>query len=66
MNGFLTMIDGDKTITFLFFALYLITAVRICRYSSWIDAGAPNPFLPKSVKQWLEPQESRLRAAVVA
>ena len=64
MNGFLTIVDGDKAITLLFFALYLITAFRICRYSHWIEAGAPNPFLPQTVKQLLGPQETRLRAVV--
>lgn len=41
----------ERVIPFALFALYLVTAVRICRYSSWVRAGAPNPFLPRRIKQ---------------
>lgn len=40
----------ERLIPFALFALYLMTAVRICRYSSWVAAGAPNPFLPRALK----------------
>lgn len=40
----------ERLIPLALFALYLLTAVRICRYSSWVEAGAPNPFLPRSLK----------------
>ena len=40
----------ERLIPFLLFALYLLTAVRVCRYSSWVAAGAPNPFLPRTLK----------------
>lgn len=40
----------ERLTPFMLFALYLLTAVRICRYSSWVDAGAPNPFLPRSLQ----------------
>ena len=40
----------ERLIPFMLFALYLITAVRLCRYSSWMAAGAPNPFLPRQIK----------------
>lgn len=40
----------ERLIPFMLFALYLLTAVRLCRYSSWIDAGAPNPFLPRRIQ----------------
>lgn len=40
----------ERLIPFTLFALYLLTAVRICRYSSWVEAGAPNPFLPRGLK----------------
>jgi hypothetical protein len=40
----------ERLTPFMLFALYLLTAVRICRYSSWIDASAPNPFLPRSLQ----------------
>lgn len=39
----------ERLIPFVLFALYLLTAVRICRYSSWVDAGSPNPFLPRGL-----------------
>lgn len=41
----------ERLIPFMLFALYLFTSVRICRYSSWVEAGAPNPFLPRSLKK---------------
>ena len=37
----------------LLFTLYLITAVKVCRYSSWMQAGAPNPFLPRRLQALL-------------
>lgn len=37
----------ERLAPFMLFALYLVTAVRICRYSSWVAAGEPNPFLPR-------------------
>jgi hypothetical protein len=40
----------ERVIPFCLFALYMLTAVRICRYSSWVAAGAPNPFLPRTLK----------------
>lgn len=40
----------ERLIPFMLFALYLITSVQICRYSSWVAAGAPNPFLPRKLK----------------
>ncbi|MEQ9037995.1 MAG: hypothetical protein RIE24_06545 [Silicimonas sp.] len=47
----LNLLPGvERLIPLLLFALYLLTAVRICRYSSWVRAGAPNPFLPRSLE----------------
>lgn len=40
----------ERLIPFMLFALYMITAFRLCRYSSWMAAGAPNPFLPRQIK----------------
>ena len=40
----------ERVLSFGLFALYLITAVRLCRYSTWRRAGSPNPFLPPAVK----------------
>lgn len=37
----------ERAFPLMLFALYLLTAVRICRYSSWVAAGEPNPFLPR-------------------
>jgi len=39
----------ERLVPYLFFLLYLITSVQICRYSRWIDSGAPNPFLPRRI-----------------
>lgn len=47
----------ERMVPFLLFALYLITAVRICRYSSWIREGAPNPFLPRHLSQAVSKRE---------
>lgn len=41
---------AERLIPLTLFALYLLTAVRVCRYSSWVAAGAPNPFLPRRIK----------------
>lgn len=51
----------ERLIPFLCFALYLLTAVRICRYSSWVQAGAPNPFLPRGLEKALVRIETRTR-----
>lgn len=51
----------ERMIPFMMFALYLLTAVRICRYSSWIQAGEPNPFLPRSLKMVLVEADGRAR-----
>lgn len=51
----------ERLIPFLMFALYLLTAVRICRYSSWVEAGEPNPFLPRSLQMVLVEAETRAR-----
>ncbi|MBT8424249.1 MAG: hypothetical protein HKN98_00615 [Silicimonas sp.] len=39
----------ERAVPLMLFALYLLTAVRICRYSSWVAAGEPNPFLPRGL-----------------
>lgn len=41
----------ERLVPFVLFMLYLVTAVRICRYSAWIHAGAPNPFLPQRLRR---------------
>ena len=40
----------ERALPFFLFALDLITAFRVCSYSAWRDAGAPNPFLPRTLK----------------
>jgi hypothetical protein len=37
----------ERAFTYVLFALFVVTSVRLCRYSSWIARGAPNPFLPR-------------------
>ena len=51
----------ERLIPLLMFALYLLTAVRICRYSSWVQAGEPNPFLPRGLKMVLVEVDTRVR-----
>ena len=51
----------ERLIPLLIFALYLLTAVRICRYSSWVQAGEPNPFLPRGLKMVLVEADTRVR-----
>lgn len=51
----------ERLIPFLLFALYLLTAVRVCRYSSWVRAGAPNPFLPRNLETILLGTDTRNR-----
>ena len=51
----------ERLIPFLLFALYLLTAVRICRYSSWVRAGTPNPFLPRRLQLVLVSVDTRER-----
>ena len=47
---------AEKVILFGLFTMYLLTSVQICRYSSWINAGAPNPFLPRRARQAVCPK----------
>ncbi|NNE80384.1 MAG: hypothetical protein HKN18_08945 [Silicimonas sp.] len=63
MTWFQTILMGERAITLLLFALYLITAVRLCRYSSWVSEGTPNPFLPRVLKNALIDQGYRQRLA---
>lgn len=49
----------ERLIPFVLFALYLLTAVRVCRYSSWVRAGEPNPFLPSGLKTVLVEADRR-------
>jgi hypothetical protein len=44
---------AQRVLLFLLFLMYIITAVRLCRYSSWRRNGAPNPFLPRRMKAML-------------
>lgn len=46
MMSFYTHAAEGRVTTMIMFALYLITSVQIVRYSKWIAAGQPNPFLP--------------------
>ena len=53
MGTLLFDLGAERVIPFALFALYLITAVKVCSYSSWVRAGAPNPFLPRKIKRSL-------------
>lgn len=51
----------ERAIPFFLFTLYLVTAVRICSYGAWCDAGSPNPFLPRKLKLAVASYEARRR-----
>lgn len=51
----------ERALPFLLFALYLITSVKICRYTAWRAKGAPNPFLPRGLKSAVRDFERRAR-----
>ena len=50
-----TILLSERAVTLFLFALYLITPVQTCRFSSWQRAGAPNPFLPRRLEAALIP-----------
>lgn len=60
MIWFLTLPLAERVLPFLLFMLYMITAVRLCRYSSWMQSGAPNPFLPRRLKAVLKQRDRRI------
>lgn len=66
VTWFQSILAVERVLPLLLFALYLITAVRVCRYSSWLDAGAPNPFLPAPLKVAARNFELRCRFAALA
>lgn len=53
VTWFITHPMAHQGLLLLLFVLYLITAVRLCRYSRWRNEGAPNPFLPRRIKAML-------------
>ncbi|MEO9826172.1 MAG: hypothetical protein ABJF50_17360 [Paracoccaceae bacterium] len=59
MTRFMTLPLVEQALTVLLFVLYLVTAVRLCRYSSWRARGAPNPFLPRRAKMMLRAYAKR-------
>lgn len=59
MPWFLKLSIAERTLPFVLFTLYVITAVRPCRYSSWRSEGAPNPFLPRRIKALLRRHAKR-------
>lgn len=46
-----TYLTLDQAKLWLLYGLYTLTAVRVISFANWCDAGAPNPFLPKRLKQ---------------
>ena len=50
MSTFQLAMLAERALPLILFALYMVTAIRVCRYSAWCDAGAPNPFLPRSLR----------------
>ena len=66
MTWFQSVVDTERALPFLFFALYMITSVRICSYSAWCRAGSPNPFLSRRMKQVFHGYEIRRRFYEVA
>ena len=57
MIWLLTLPTVERALPLVLFVLYLITAFRLCRYSSWMRSGAPNPFLPRKIKVMLRKRE---------
>lgn len=53
MTWFLTHPMTERTLPFVLFALFVVTSVRLCRYSSWVASGAPNPFLPRALVKFI-------------
>ncbi|MDH5622521.1 MAG: hypothetical protein OEY74_10605 [Gammaproteobacteria bacterium] len=51
----------ERAVPLYLFALYMVTSVRICRYSAWRKAGAPNPFLPRSLRPIVDRHQRDLR-----
>lgn len=51
----------ERATPLLLFLLYVVTSVRICRYAQWHAQGAPNPFLPRTLKPLVRDTELRLR-----
>lgn len=66
MTWFQSFVDAERVVPFLFFALYMITSVRLCSYSAWCQAGSPNPFLPKGLKKVAHGYELRRRFSAIA
>lgn|GEM_PF-2937863 len=66
MTWFLSVFDTERALPFLFFALYMITSVRVCSYAAWLHAGSPNPFLPPRLKRVFHGYEVRQRFQVMA
>jgi hypothetical protein len=50
-----------RVVPVFLFLLYMLTSVRLCRYSTWRKSGAPNPFLPRAWKLALADHQSDLR-----
>lgn len=59
MTRIMTLSLAERALTVLLFVLYLITSVRLCRYSTWRNNGAPNPFLPRRAKAMLHAHAKR-------
>ncbi|NNE89044.1 MAG: hypothetical protein HKN27_13295 [Silicimonas sp.] len=57
MTWLTTFSIAERVIPLFLFALYLITTVRLRRYSNWRKDGAPNPFLPRRIKIMLRKRE---------
>lgn len=56
----------ERAVPFYLFVLYMLTSLKVCRYSAWRAAGAPNPFLPRGLKTVAARYERDLRAASFA
>ena len=63
MTLFNLLPGNERLLPFVLFALYLLTAFRICTYASWRAAGEPNPFLPRSLQRWLARAKMQARCA---
>ena len=59
MTWLMTHPIAENTLTVCLYAAYMLTSLHLCSYSNWCARGAPNPFLPRTVKYKLRAYAKR-------